>query len=145
MRNNHDKHKHAYTITQVFLVETLSGENHPVTAALLNYFIIMLNKLYLDYLTELCLSHGSMEIYPLEAPTTNAPLPTTIVFSNSYWMEKTLPTTEFSKSLSIMKPPLIHFPHAYHVSEYFTLGSQFAQHEKPNNSIVLHIKFETQI
>ena len=51
MRNNDEKHKHAHMRAQVFMVEILSGENHPTTAAFLNYFISMMKKLYIDYLT----------------------------------------------------------------------------------------------
>jgi len=42
--NNHEKHhhEHAHIRTQVFLVETLSGENHPADVVLLNSFINLL-------------------------------------------------------------------------------------------------------
>jgi len=44
--NNHKKYQHRYAPirTQVFLVETLIGENHPIIDALLNSSINLLNK-----------------------------------------------------------------------------------------------------
>lgn len=86
-----------------------------------------------------------MEIYPLEAPTTYNSCSTTIGFSNSYSMEKSLPTIESTKSIFIFKPPFLHFLHVSHISYIFKLGSQFAQHEKTKNSISLHIKYETKV
>jgi len=48
--NNHEKHqhKHAHIREQVFLLETISGEKCPTIVVLLNYFINMLKKLYMD-------------------------------------------------------------------------------------------------
>jgi len=77
---------------------------------------------------EFCLSHGSTDHHLLEAHTTNNPLPTTIGISNSYWMDKSLRSTKSAKSLSILKPPCLHFLHSNHVSYIFKLGSQFARH-----------------
>lgn len=37
-----------------------------------------------------------------------------------------------------LKPPHLHFLHANHISYIFKLGSQSAQHEQPNNTIVLY-------
>lgn len=120
------------------------------------YFIIFLKFFYMDQLTpisqktrhlsqyvssikhEIYFSHESTNYHPLKTIMINDPHPNTIGLSNSYWMDKSIPSTESAKSLYTLKPLCLHFLHVNLILEYFTFNSQFSQHEHHNNTIVLN-------